>query len=332
MAWKFLKQGILLVAIILIAVGFLMLYGMIILQFVISLAWIFSNIWWDSILVGVVLLIIVALLKWYASIISLITKRFVNLIISSLVIMVIVGTIILVYIIIPIFFPTKTILDVMQPLSLLLTVFIGGLFLKNIEDRKKDEDRRKEREHAELQQELQRQTDIRRDQFAALDAYLDRVAEIIVKDDFRDNEAYHHIVQFRTLTTLSRVGTDDKHKLRIVIILIEEKLIERAKPLIDITDADLSKIDFSSYDSSFTDLNFSGANLRECNLSGKDFGNSDFTRADLRGSIFDEASLGEAILMSAKYEIEALKKARSLRGTILADGYVNQGDTLDERV
>jgi hypothetical protein len=126
----------------------------------------------------------------------------------------------------------------------------------------------------------------------ALQAYIDKISELLLHEKLRELEPGYEevrkIARVRTLTLLPRL--DKERKRSVPQFLYESGLIEKDKQIIDLSGANLS-----------------GANLFEADLSG----------ANLRGANLFEANLYEAYLREA-YLREANLSGANLRGAKLS--------------
>lgn len=222
-------------------------------------------------------------------------------------------------------FETKTLWDWMQLLVIPLFLSGGAFFLNRSE-------RNTEREIA-----------IDRQQETALQAYLDRMEDLLLKEKLRTTKKVEvrNVARTRTLTVLR--GLDSKRKQLVIYFLREIRLINGKSPIISLQDADLSYVDFregflSDVNLSGTDLRYahldkafwSGANLsatdlRNTNLRNAVFHVVDLSYADLSGADLTNADLSNSNLTGtnlnrAKVADEQLGKAFSLKGATMPDG------------
>jgi len=236
-------------------------------------------------------------------------------------------------------FETKTLWDWMELLVIPLVLAGGALFLQQSErsiDRKTAEDR------VMLERELV--TD--RQQEAALQAYLDRMTELLLKENLRTttNEEVRNVARMRTLTVLR--GLDSKRKVIVVVFLFESGLIVQQASvdlsfcdlsLAELSETNLSKADLGGVDLSgaklcFADLSeaclseaylseadLSGANLSKADLSVAYLGEADLSEADLSG-----ANLSGTDLSKAKISTDQLATAKSLKGATMPDGTIHE--------
>jgi uncharacterized protein YjbI with pentapeptide repeats len=139
-----------------------------------------------------------------------------------------------------------------------------------------------------------------RAQDAALQAYLDKIGELMLREDtpLRESEEgdeVNTLARSRTLTVLSRL--DGERKAHVVLFLYESRLINKDRPDVDLRGADLS------------DVSLSGADLSGADLSGADLVNADLSEANLRDAFLSAAGLTYADLRGANLRSARLGKA-----------------------
>jgi hypothetical protein len=173
-------------------------------------------------------------------------------------------------------FETKTLWDWMELLIIPLVLAAGALYLERSE-------RNNERAIA---------TD--RQQEAALQAYLDRMAELILKDRLRviDTEEIRNIARIRTLTVLRAL--DGRRKGDVVLFLNEAELIHVSNPIVNLGGADLTGAHLQGFDLSRTNL--SNVNLSKAILQFASLERTDLTGSLLHGAKLEYANLTGAIL------------------------------------
>lgn len=146
----------------------------------------------------------------------------------------------------------------------------------------------------------------------ALQAYLDRMTELLEKElrTSEPNDEKRHIARARTLTVLRQL--DGERKGLLLRFLYESGLIGKRvfgedglqahKALVDLDKADLRGADLRVAVLEGADLhgaNLEGANLFLAELSYADLHGSDLEGANLYGTSLDEANLSGAILRQA---------------------------------
>jgi len=175
----------------------------------------------------------------------------------------------------------------------------------------------------------------------ALQSYLDKMTELLLKENLREaaaegGEDVVSIARARTLATLRTL--DNNRKGLLVRFLYESKLIDKRDPVIDLSGANLSEADLTGADLSNADLsranlykacliwanltgtNLTGAYLRDANLSASFLWGGDLSEADLTGAWLIKATLSNAHLERATVTNEQLAKAESLEGATMPDG------------
>jgi uncharacterized protein YjbI with pentapeptide repeats len=216
-------------------------------------------------------------------------------------------------------FETKTLWDWMELLIVPLVLAGGALLLNRSEkererenaDKRIKEDRRiaenrikEDRQLAEDRAKLEREIAMDRQQEAALQAYLDRMTELVLDENLKktQNEDFRNIARIRTLTTFRAL--DGRRKGVILLFLKESGLLE-LKNSVNLRGADIREVLLTSSDLSH--LNLSGATLNEAlfwdnDLSGSNLSQAYFLDADLSRSNFSGANLSGAFLMGALLE------------------------------
>lgn len=242
--------------------------------------------------------------------------------------------------------PAKTLWDWMELLLMPTVVAAGALLLKQAV---RVAGHRSSEEQAALKREIA--TDHQQEQ--ALQAYFDRMGELLVKDKLSkfSTEEIRNAARIRTLTVVR--GLDSRRKGSVFLFLKDSALIDR-EAVIDLSGADmrgtsapfaslkrlnLSEANFSKADLTGSDLsksflggtdlrganlsgvNLSGAAMFEANLSGANLtranlSKANLTGADLRGCCLNEADLSEADLSGANLNVGDLVGA-NLRGANL---------------
>ena len=204
-------------------------------------------------------------------------------------------------------FGTKTLWDWMELLIIPLFLAGGAFFLNRSE-------RNTEHEIA---------TD--RQQEAALQAYLDRMAELLLEEKLRTTkkDEVRDVARTRTLTVLR--GLDARRKRLVIIFLHEAKLISKEKTIVNLEGADLT-------DANLRDANLIGAHLSEVNLQGAILEGTNLKGANLRQVNLLNANLAFADLTGANLDGVALNKADWLRklGPLPIGGGVLRADFLKD--
>jgi hypothetical protein len=153
-----------------------------------------------------------------------------------------------------------------------------------------------------LQQDTRQQaTEDQRAQDAALQAYLDRIGEFMLKEngplrESEEGDEVNTLARARTLTVLSRLDGD--RKARVVQFLYESRLIAKERPVLDLRGADLNDVSLNNVDLSGANLsgielrsaNLQIANLQIANLQIANLINADLSDADLFGANLSDAA------------------------------------------
>lgn len=195
--------------------------------------------------------------------------------------------------------PSKTPVDVTQAFGIPIAVFIGGLLLKQ-----RDESVQHERQD-------------RQESATVLDSYTEAMATINM-NTFRTDLIKIREITMRTHHALMRVVKKDK--LRIIIMLMQDNLIDRYGWIISLVGADLSGIDFRGYAKDLAGLNFSEVNLTGAIMKGKNFENCDFSKADLSGIDFEGVDLSGCDLSHAIYDLTSLRHANLIGAKLTLNG------------
>lgn len=131
-------------------------------------------------------------------------------------------------------------------------------------------------------------------QEAALQAYLDRMSDLLLNKGLRASQPgndVREVARAWTLTDLQRVGKDRKGF--VLQFLHESCLIYKDKVIIDLSESDLRWADLRH-------VKLKGADLSRVDLSGADLSNSDLSNSDLSEANLSGANLSEANLIGAK--------------------------------
>ncbi len=194
-----------------------------------------------------------------------------------------------------------------------------------------------------------------RQQEAALQSYLDRMTELLLKEKLRTarNKEVRNVARIRTLTVLQ--GLNATRKGLIVRFLHEAGLINQDNPIVNLTYANLSGADLRGANlrgANLSGANLEGANLekinllvifanitemsvsatdemgsplktldasRGTNLSRANLSHASLSSADLNGSILSNADVSGADLRGAQISSQRLTTAK-LKGAIMPDG------------
>jgi uncharacterized protein YjbI with pentapeptide repeats len=239
--------------------------------------------------------------------------------------------------------PAKTLWDWMD-LFLVPAVLAGGAAIftwgttkkqQEVEERRAEAKRREE----ERRVETERKAELDRTREAALQAYLDRMTELI-RDGLGTSEPgdpKRSVARARTLTVLRKL--DEERKGLLLLFLYEANLIgalvqdKPVEAIVDLQKADLTNanlvdaylvgVDLSGaylVDAWALRANLYGANLRDAQLAGADLHWADLRKADLRGAFLAGTNMSCADLRDAKVVGEELARAAFLEVAVLPDG------------
>jgi len=148
---------------------------------------------------------------------------------------------------------------------------------------------------------------------ARLSTYLDRMSDLLVDKQLRavPTEELQSIARARTLTTLESL--DGKRKAAVIRFLYEAHLIDKCKPIVDLTGANLDELDLGcvslpnidlrgvhSQGANFTLSDLSGLDMRGARLTQPKLDRTTMINADLRDSVWFLADLRGADLTGAR--------------------------------
>ncbi len=154
----------------------------------------------------------------------------------------------------------------------------------------------------------QRDAEEQRAQDEALQACLDGMGNLLLEEGLlssQEGEETSTLARARTLTLLRRVDGDRKGS--VVQFLYESQLIEKDKPIVSLSGADL------------TDANLNGTDLTDANLNG-----TDLTDARLRFAVLRDVGLWDTNLLSA-HLFKADLSGADLREADLNDADLSRG-------
>jgi uncharacterized protein YjbI with pentapeptide repeats len=226
---------------------------------------------------------------------------------------------------------------------------IGGLLFSRAERRAERENQeqqtRTEQEAREQRDQTEREIALDRQRENALQAYLDRMAELLLKEGLRasDEDAeVRAVARARTLAVLR--GLDGTRKGLLVEFLRESNSIDISGPIVrlnganlsgaelhfaelgfaflcgaDLSDADLSEANLSGAD--LSEANLSGANLVDAMLAGADLAGANLSGANLFVADLSGANLFAANLLGADLDDAKLSKARYNEYTLWPDEF-----------
>lgn len=232
------------------------------------------------------------------------------------------------------------------------------------------QERKDDREAADKRAQIDREIATDRLQEAALQAYYDKMTELLLKENLREAPAGEEVISIaRSRTRATLRSLDNVRKGLLVEFLHEARLIEKENPIIrlgvadltgielmganlsganlaganlgganlsatDLSKAKLSGADLSAADLSQADLSgasLSGAQLAEANLCGVHLSRANLVGADLKDADLRGARLDETILRGVtSVKAQQLAEVKSLRGTTMPDGKVYDADNHGE--
>ena len=198
--------------------------------------------------------------------------------------------------------------------------------------------REREREAQEAQRERELEIEDNRSQDAALEAYLDRMDELLERNlrASQEGDDVRVSARARTIETLSRL--DARRKASVLRFLYEANLIGRGSGVVGMDEADLRGADlygFKLVNADLSGANLSGANLTLADLTGAKltfalFRRSNLTRARLKNAqmtatTLRRANLEYALLDAANLTNAVLPRA-NLRGASLNDAVLRHAN------
>ncbi len=200
-------------------------------------------------------------------------------------------------------FETKSLWDWMELLVIPLVLAMGAFYLNRSE-------RTFERQIAENRTKLEREVATDRQQEAALQAYLDRMADMLLSNSFiLGEEGPRNVARIRTLTVLR--GLDARRKGLVIQFLSEAELIKGSQPVISLEGADLRGADLRA--ENLEEANLNGALLEDANLGYANLGGANLgavlNRANLLGANLRGAKLAAAFLNDTDLELANLRGA-----------------------
>jgi uncharacterized protein YjbI with pentapeptide repeats len=217
----------------------------------------------------------------------------------------------------------KTLWDWMD--LLLVPLFLAGGFVILSRSQQASE-----RRSFEDQADVARAIAVDHQQAAAFQAYIDRMAELLLKDKLSkfSTDEIRNLAKSRTLAVLREL--DAKRKGSVLLFLKDSGLIDR-EAVIDLCGADLRGVSVTFADLSKTNISgadLSGADLHGTNLSKSFLGETNLKNANLTSANLIGADLFEANLSGAYLNQTNLSKA-NLIGADLRNCRLNDADLRD---
>lgn len=219
--------------------------------------------------------------------------------------------------------PGKTLWDWLQLLVVPIMLAIGAFWLNRLQKRREE---RTTLQQSELERELTNDSQ----QETALQQYIDKMSELLLKEHLGElkpeYEGVRMIARVRTLTLLPRL--DSNRKRSVLQFLQESGLIYKNKSIVDLSGADLSKIYLRGAKLINVDLsgaNLKGTNLIEADLTGIDLSGAVLWGADLLGTNLTDANLRKASI-SLSYYVGAEPNNTDLGGANLTNADLSSAD------
>jgi hypothetical protein len=169
---------------------------------------------------------------------------------------------------------------------------------------------------------LQQQRELaeQRAQEDALQAYFEQMGGLLTEHNLlhADREDIRQLAEAQTLTVVARL--DGSRKRSLVRFLHEAGLINKDKPTVGLSGADLRRAELS------------GADLSDADLNGVDLSNARLRRASLSGADLSSADLSSADLFEARgWTKDQLRATRTLEGATMPDGQILKSDDNPDR-
>lgn len=197
----------------------------------------------------------------------------------------------------------KTLWDWLQLFLVPLTLSIGVFFLNRSE-------RAVERQIAENRAKLEREITLDRQQEAALQAYIDKVSDLLLKEKLLTTEIKEVRDVARTRTISIMRVLDMRRNNLVIQFLREADLINTPNSILTgarMEDMNLPKVNL--FETNLQDVKLPKANLRDSYFSKANLQSAFLLEADLRNSNLEDANLQHAILISANLQGANLKHA-----------------------
>ena len=192
-------------------------------------------------------------------------------------------------------FPQERLFDWIQILAIPVAVAIGAFVLNRAAQRRDDDAQRKREQESQKAQQEQREREeaieVRREEEAALQAYLDYISQMLTDPDrplrrshLGDNLSV--VARAQTLTVLGRLQ-DGMRKRSILQFLNEAGLISGNGSIISLLRADLRGANLEG--ANLYQANLQEASLQEASLQGANLQGANLQGADLRGACLQAA-------------------------------------------
>lgn len=184
-------------------------------------------------------------------------------------------------------FNGKTLWDLLSlvvvPLSLAGVTYLFNRLQGESERSAAQKQRALEEDLARRQREAEQAIARQREAETALQAYLDKMTDLLLKEKLRTSWAsseVRSIALARTRTVLQTL--DGRRKGHLVRFLYESRLLQLAHPVLSLKGADLREAVLEG--AVLPAINLGGADLREAVLEGADLAGASLAGADLRGA------------------------------------------------
>ncbi len=203
----------------------------------------------------------------------------------------------------------RTLWDWFELLIIPFMLVVGGFWLNQLQ---RTRDERAAEEHNKRASEIAAE----KQKEAVLDAYLDRMSELLLEKKLRDSaegDEVRRMARARTIMALRRL--DGIRKAMVMRALHDDGLIDKDRSIISLNEAKLQGVQLHE------------ANLSGANLSGADLFGADLSRADLSNVHLSGANLSRADLRHAQLQGANLDYAH-LEGAILTRANPEEADCL----
>jgi uncharacterized protein YjbI with pentapeptide repeats len=213
-------------------------------------------------------------------------------------------------------FHGKTLWDWLQLLIIPAVLAIGGYVFNLTVSRN-------EQKSTQLRDRTERQIALDSQQEAALQAYIDKMSELLLEKKLRGSapeDEVRKVARVRTLTVLQRLDT--RRKGSVLQFLHESGLIEKDKTIIDLNGAELNSADLIG-------ANLTNANLTDVFLLDANLGYANLTNADLSRTALHGADLSHANLTGANLYLAHLYRANFSEANV-SQGQLNKALPLIE--
>lgn len=201
---------------------------------------------------------------------------------------------------------------------------------RNEEERRRAEERTEEdRKRADERAQVDRELAADGLRQAALQDYLDRMSDLLLKEELgasQPGDPVRNVARARTLTVLNRLESDGKRKGSVVQFLYEAELIKLPAPVVDLRDANLrdAALSFAILSrSALNEVNLMNAELVGAILDGASLDRANLDRANLMWASLEGANLVGASLVGASLE------GANLEGANLDGAWLVRADLMD---